>query len=55
MASNSRSKANSQARKMMNNFIESLDLVTTQQYTSNNAYARKAMQSQGTTSKSTVA
>ena len=30
MASNSRSKANNQARKMMNNFIDSLDLVATQ-------------------------
>jgi len=40
---------------MMNNFIDSLDLVASTQFNQQSAYARKAMQSQGATSKSTAA
>jgi hypothetical protein len=49
MASNSKSKGTGQSRKMMNNFIDSLDLVGNSTQYNTNAYARKAMQSQGTT------
>lgn len=54
MASNARSKTNGQNKKLLNNFIESLDINGGTQYVQQNAYSRKAMQSQGPAPKSSV-